>query len=204
MQADVDGQPDKSPLCSKDRGAPKQEPKPGQETRREVETETGTLAAQSPNTESTLLELIPQPPAVPSSPPQPLSQSQPEPLVPPIEQPVDSSYTSTYQRNPRYLTDRDGNRVSFSSLYSLTSSIHSAPGDRERASSTAVSSVDGSGKPRSTMDDQRSVSAGLSTRPDSSLHTPSGYSGQGTSSSPGSTSPGRFYYVGYCFKRQLC
>ncbi|EZF78930.1 hypothetical protein H105_00067 [Trichophyton soudanense CBS 452.61] len=190
MQADVDGQPDESPLCSKDRGTPKQEPEPGQETRREIETETGTLPARSPDTESTLLELIPQPPAVPSSPPQPLSQSQPEPLVPPIEQPVDSSYTSTYQRNPRYLTDRDGNRVSFSSLYSLTSSIHSTPGDRERASSTAVSSIDGSGKPRSIMDDQRSVSAGLSTRPDSSLHTPSGYSGQGTSSSPGSTSPG--------------
>ncbi|EFR05514.1 cortical actin cytoskeleton protein asp1 [Nannizzia gypsea CBS 118893] len=178
--------PDKSPLCSKDRSAPKQEPVPGQDTKVEIATETGTLASQSRETESAL-ESIPLSPTTLSL--------QPEPLVSPTEQPPDSSHTSTYQRNPRYLTDRDGNRVSFSSLYSLTSSIHSAQGDREKTSSTAVSSADGSGKPRSIMDDQRSVSAGLSTRPDSSLHSLSGYPGPGTPSSPGSTSPGR---IGVC------
>ncbi|KAM5463223.1 inositol hexakisphosphate and diphosphoinositol-pentakisphosphate kinase [Microsporum audouinii] len=177
MQADVDARPDKSPSCSKDQDGP--------ELELETEKETPAAAAQQLEIESTA-ESIPQSFALPPSPPQPLSQSHPESLVAPI----DSAFTSNFQRNPRYLTDRGGNRVSFSSLYSLTSSIHSAPGgDREKLPGTAASSVDGSVK-RTTMDDPRSTPSGLCSRPDSSLHTPSGHSVPGTSPSPGSTSPG--------------
>ncbi|KAK2864948.1 hypothetical protein FQN49_004059 [Arthroderma sp. PD_2] len=184
MQADVDARPDKSPSCSKDQDAPEPEPEP------EPETVAAAQLSAADSTGPTPQSFLASP-----SPSRPLSQSHPESLAAPIEPVGDASTAPNFQRNPRYLTDRDGNRVSFSSLYSLTSSVYSAPGDRDRLPSTALSSVDGSGNgngngKRSAMDDQRSVSSGLSSRPDSSLNTPAGHYAPAISSSPGSTSPG--------------
>lgn len=73
--------------------------------------------------------------------------------------------SSHQQRSQRYVTDRDGKRVSFSSLYSLGSSVYSAPGDK--LPSTAVSSVAGSIK--GSMEDP--ARQGAATAPSASNGT---------------------------------
>ncbi|KAK2737889.1 hypothetical protein FQN57_007340 [Myotisia sp. PD_48] len=79
----------------------------------------------------------------------PLSPGQPILLLPAasavsatVQNPAEDEPASTYPRNARYVTDRDGKRVSFSSLYSMNSSLYSSTG--EKSASTVSSGVDGS------------------------------------------------------------